>query len=390
MRLQDYTADHRYLLSKVAEAADFADPIALDMDEFSNPVIEKAKRGPVLPIDGVLVRDWDPDFRKTWPGIHLGMRIYQIETIRFAQVWFHIGGNLNANGSVFTVVDRKDYRKFYKLALKYRREQGDAPSEPVLSPETYEALWKNTIGFLDGDRLRRVIEYGGRPKRGLLLTGPPGNGKTSACRWLWHECLKRQWEFRLVSPDSYRAARSSCDPAAAVKELFELENKGIVFFDDMDIALRDRETVGERDDQAVFLTALDGIQSTEGVVFVFTTNCRLELIDPAFRRPGRIDLMLDFPPPAPELRRRLIERWHTDIKAALDLDAVVRDTDGQSFAEIEELKNLLLQKFLDSGEWDWNWAVKQFAFNRKELNREPKGRVGFELFPSRNGNSGVH
>src|SRR5207248_2657309 len=59
------------------------------------------------------------------------------------------------------------------------------------------------------------------------------------------------------------------------------------FFDDMDIALRDRETVQETEDQAVFLSALDGLKVHEGVVFVFTTNCALELIDPAFKRPGR-------------------------------------------------------------------------------------------------------
>ena len=93
-----------------------------------------------------------------------------------------------------------------------------------------------------------------------------------------------------------------------IEDLFSVDRRGIVFFDDMDIALRDRETVHETEDQAVFLSALDGITVNEGVVFVFTTNCSLNLIDRAFKRPGRIDLVLHFENPTPELRRELVMR----------------------------------------------------------------------------------
>jgi SpoVK/Ycf46/Vps4 family AAA+-type ATPase len=68
--------------------------------------------------------------------------------------------------------------------------------------------------------------------------------------------------------------------------LFRVSRPGVVFFDDLDVALRDRNTVKETDDQSVFLTALDGIEGVDAVVYVFTTNCAIELIDPAFRRPA--------------------------------------------------------------------------------------------------------
>src|SRR5262249_9537213 len=152
--------------------------------------------------------------------------------------------------------------------------------------------------------------YGGRARRGLLLMGAPGNGKTMVCRWIWEECRRRRWEWRLVTPTAYRQARQSCDAESEVKNLFTVERQGIVFFDDMDIALRDRETVRETDDQAVFLGALDGIEVHDGVVFVFTSNCAPELIDRAFKRPGRLDVVLHFDAPTPCLRRQLVERWH--------------------------------------------------------------------------------
>jgi cell division protease FtsH len=237
----------------------------------------------------------------------------------------------------------------------------------VLPDGLLAQLWQNTVGYLERGNLQRIRGYGGRPRRGLLLAGPPGNGKTSACRWLWQECRRRRWEWRLVSPDDYQAARRASNPAEAVRDLFTLEKRGIVFFDDLDLALRDRETTKETDDQAVFLGALDGIEVHEGLVYVFTTNCDLSLIDAAFKRPGRIDLLLHFPAPDAALRRRLLERWHPEIRAALDPGRAVADTDGFSFAELDELKNLLILRHLEGGGWDWSAALRQFARNRPEL-----------------------
>jgi ATP-dependent 26S proteasome regulatory subunit len=142
--------------------------------------------------------------------------------------------------------------------------------------------------------------------------------------------------------------------------------------------------VGEGDDQAVFLGALDGIEVNEGVVYVFTTNCPLSLIDPAFKRPGRIDVVLQFDPPNSELRRRLIERWHADVRNGTDVARAIRETNGFSFAEVEEVKNLLILRYLDVKEWDWEWAMDQFRVNRQELKSidRPLGFAALELTAS--------
>src|SRR5205823_5756594 len=147
--------------------------------------------------------------------------------------------------------------------------------------------------------------------------------------------------------------------------------------DDMDLALRDRETVQETDDQAVFLGALDGIRVQEGVVFIFTTNCAPELIDRAFKRPGRLDLVLHFKVPDAGMRRQLIGRWHEDVRAGIDVETAVSSTEDLSFAEIEELKNLLIMHYLDAGHWSWSWALEQFEVNRNELSSRPLRRLGF-------------
>jgi cell division protease FtsH len=371
--LEQYAADHRFLLQSAARLAGFSDPVAVDMDEFYVPLVKAARRGELVPIDGVLVRDWDPDNRRSAAGLQIGMRLYEIEGIRFVRVRFLHSDSANCWGLDFAAVDRKDYGRLYKTALRCRRDNEPPSAPPVLPQEQLEQLWNNTIGYLEGTNLERIKTYGGRAKRGVLLTGAPGNGKTMACRWIWEACRQRRWEYRVVTPDNYRSARAH----DSIEALFSVERRGIVFFDDMDLALRDRDKVHETEDQAVFLSAMDGIAVNEGVVFVFTTNCSLDLIDRAFKRPGRLDVVLHFKAPDADLRRLLLERWHEDIRSHLDVESVVASTDGYSFAEIEELKNLLVMHFMDSGTWNWNWALKQFDINRNELSSRPTRHVGF-------------
>lgn len=372
--LQTYAADHRLLLDQVAQAAKLEDPVVVDLDEFYEPVLRHARKGRLHPIEGVLIRDWDPDNRRIYPGVQLGCREYWLQGIHFARVRFAYDNHQNGWGFDFIAVERKNYLALYRLALKARRDSEPPSQAPVMTKEQMDLLWQNTIGYLDRSNLSRIKEYGGRAKRGVLLMGPPGNGKTSACRWIWQECRRKRWEWRLVTPDAYRQARAS----DSIEELFSVNKRGIVFFDDMDIALRDRDTVHESEDQAVFLSALDGISVNEGVVFVFTTNCSLELIDRAFKRPGRIDLVLHFDTPSAELRRELVGRWHSEIRSALNIDRVVESTDGFSFAEVEEMKNLLIMHFMDKREWNWDWALRQLEINRHDLSSHKRRRhVGF-------------
>src|SRR5262245_23879687 len=142
-----YVADHRLVLEQVAAAAGFAEPVAVDLDEFREPLLAKARRGPVLPLCGVLVRDWDPDFRRSDPGAPFGMRAYEVSGVRFVQVHFDPTWELRFALSHLTVVDRKDYRKLYRIALRCRRDQEPPVDPPVLAPAVRQALWENSIGY---------------------------------------------------------------------------------------------------------------------------------------------------------------------------------------------------------------------------------------------------
>ena len=372
--LEQYAADHRRLLETAGRVAGFADPVAVDMDEFYAPLVKAARRGELLPIDGVLVRDWDPDNRHTTPGVQIGMRDLRDRRHAFRPRPLPATTTTSTAGAwISSPCDRKDYARLYKIALRCRRDDEPAGKPPVLPQDQLDLLWKNTIGYLEGPNLERIKAYGGRAKRGVLLTGAPGNGKTMACRWIWEACRQRRWEYRLVTPDNYRSARAARQHRGPVQRraprhhLLRRHGPG---------PARPRE--GRGDGGPGRVPRRHGRHPVnEGVVFVFTTNCSLDLIDRAFKRPGRLDLVLHFKAPDAGLRRQLIERWHADIRAGLDIEAAVASTDGYSFAEIEELKNLLVMHFMDEHAWDWGWALKQFDINRSELGGQPERHVGF-------------
>jgi cell division protease FtsH len=83
----------------------------------------------------------------------------------------------------------------------------------------------------------------------------------------------------------------------------------------------------------------------------------------------------------------LVERWDAEIQATVGVQQIVRDSDGFSFAELDELKNLLIVRYLETNDWNWEWAKQAYRENRSELATGGKSRlVGFGLAAT-NGNS---
>src|SRR3954447_4380459 len=65
--LTDYTSDHRLIVKAAAEAAGIPDPVSFSAGNSFRQLANSARRGELVPIDGVLTRDWYGS-RNTWPG----------------------------------------------------------------------------------------------------------------------------------------------------------------------------------------------------------------------------------------------------------------------------------------------------------------------------------
>src|SRR5262249_58121389 len=100
------------------------------------------------------------DRGRSHAGVRLVVRVEETAGSRFARGRLPHNGNHHWSGLDFFAVDRRDYRRLYKIALRCRRDFEPPGSAPVLPADQAEVLWQNTIGYLEPANLRRIKKYG--------------------------------------------------------------------------------------------------------------------------------------------------------------------------------------------------------------------------------------
>ena len=196
---------------------------------------------------------------------------------------------------------------------------------------TESVIWQLT----DPDRFMRM---GIEPPRGLLLYGPPGTGKTFVIRALAHESGAAFFSIKGAElldkwvGESERGVREVFSRAAAVAP-------AIIFFDEIDALapVRGSSTNSVTDSVvAALLTELDGV-SGRGDVFVIGATNRMDLIDPALLRPGRLEVHLHLDVPASEARQAFFSMTSVPLSDDVDRADLVARTEGMSFADLDGL-----------------------------------------------------
>src|SRR5712664_3883501 len=158
--LPNFAAAHRQVLEIVARAAEFDDPVAFNADNHYAALLKAARKGRAFAIDGVLVYDWDPSARKAFPGVKLGGRLYEIAGVRFGVVQFNFDFGIEEAATNFIAVERSNYRRLYRMARRCLEDAEPGSAPPVLPRAHADALWENTIGYLESDRLERIRAFG--------------------------------------------------------------------------------------------------------------------------------------------------------------------------------------------------------------------------------------
>jgi SpoVK/Ycf46/Vps4 family AAA+-type ATPase len=188
--------------------------------------------------------------------------------------------------------------------------------------EEIERFWERERAFLD---------HGLPFKRGILLWGPPGSGKSSTLQLLARDVIARGGIVAIFDgPGAFKSA---------YRQLREIqpETPLVVFMEDLDALLKPSN-------ESDILNLLDGVTRLDKVVFVATTNYPGKLGARIVNRPSRFDRRLKIAHPSEASRRMYLETLLAPGDE-VDLDAMVKDTKDMSLAHVKELfvSTVLLQ-----------------------------------------------
>merc|ERR1719403_280119 len=193
---------------------------------------------------------------------------------------------------------------------------------PVKHPELFEAL-------------------GIAQPKGVLLYGPPGTGKTLLARAVAHhtDCT-----FIRVS-GSELVQKFIGEGSRMVRELFIMAREhspSIIFMDEIDSIGSTRMESGGGGDSEVqrtmleLLNQLDGFEPQQNIKVIMATN-RIDILDSALLRPGRIDRKIEFPPPNEDARLDIlkIHSRKMNLTRGINLRKIAEQMGGSSGAEVK-------------------------------------------------------
>jgi hypothetical protein len=200
--------------------------------------------------------------------------------------------------------------------------------ELILPAEVLQAVQRQVVEV--ARHKQRLLAAGQHLKRGLLLYGPPGVGKTHTVRYLTSSLVDTT--VIQLTGDALHLISQACSIARALAP-------SMLIVEDVDLIADDRGMYpGQHPMLFQLLNEMDGLAEEADVVFVLTTN-RADLLEPALAaRPGRVDQAVELALPDTVGRRALFELYRRGL--AVDtarLDEIIARTEGVTASFLKEL-----------------------------------------------------
>lgn len=219
-----------------------------------------------------------------------------------------------------------DVERLEKLQVLFSPIGVVTSEDIVLSSEHIDLFQRNIIDLYER---REILEANGVPtRRGILLHGPPGTGKTFACRYICHQ---------LKETTSIFVSGAALANVAALFSLARLLQPSILFIEDADLMFSNRESNLNSTILGELMDHMDGLRVQENISVVMTTN-DIDRLEVALKdRPGRISQCIYMGAPKSDLRRRYIDHQlhNFDVKN-IDVETLVQNSEGTTQAFIKE------------------------------------------------------
>lgn len=239
----------------------------------------------------------------------------------------------------------------------------------ILNEKFKTALKKDVYGFFDAENVYKRL---GIPwKRGLIMYGPPGNGKTISLKVVIKTCSEKGF-----SPLYVKSFQSWMGEEGAMQEVFDKARElspCVLIMEDMDSLINDRN-------RSFFLNQMDGLVGNDGLLVIGTTN-HFDRLDPGLSgRPSRFDRKYLFDDPDRNARILYAQYWQEKLKNSEDIvypDSLVYtiadSTSGFSFAYLKEAFVSALVILAGTNDLPFEDAMKeQIKELRKALDKAPK------------------
>ncbi len=212
--------------------------------------------------------------------------------------------------------------------IKRKRTAG---KELIIGETLKSQLDRDLIGFFKPSVKKLYKRLDVPYRRGVLLHGPPGNGKTSLIRMVGGQLPKIP--FMLLRSDG----QMSPGALRQIIQRWQRQAPAALVIEDLNWLL-------EQIDVSQFLNLIDGIerQDAAGLLLIATTNYP-EKLDPAINnRPGRFDVTIELGNPDLVLRQAFFDKnltKDTDLDDRTRVEAA-KQSDGLSFAHLREILRL--------------------------------------------------
>ncbi|WP_156390962.1 MULTISPECIES: AAA family ATPase [unclassified Nocardioides] len=212
--------------------------------------------------------------------------------------------------------------------LRFHERPRLSAEDLILPADTFADVRRQVVGVArNSTRLRAAGQH---LKRGLLLYGPPGVGKTHTVRYLVSELVGTT--IVELTGETLGAIRDACSIARSLQP-------AMIVVEDVDLIAQERDHYGgETPLLFTLLNEMDGLAEDADVVFLLTTN-RADLLEPALAsRPGRVDQAVHIDVPDRDARHRLVELYAGRLEVDLGrIEDVLDRTDGVTASFLKEL-----------------------------------------------------